>query len=863
MKKAVGIVFCLLLLCLFVTPAAAEYIWDPQPVYKGIQTTIQVSNTFIDRTLEGCVLDYGDGSSSYPVDIAANAVVNFKHTYTSTGTYTLTLTVEGNPGLTNTRTITVTNPQTVNIVADNEFMLPNTEVTFSAASAAGTINSATWNFGDGTTGTSTGRTIKHTYTAAGTYTVSVTASVSGGITDTGSSPNLIRVVNAPTVSAVTVSPTSQNVNNAVTASISYTAGTSSLPKGYTAYIHVDDGITTADYAVSSYSSPISRTITYTTQGTKTISAYGFISGNGKTLNSPTTRTATVTITPPKPAGLSFTMSPADGEIQVGESVTFTASAGSGGSVDSYTWNYGDGSAAETKTTSQTTHTYQTTGTYTVSVTATGPGGSTTYSKTNAVHVGETYVRLDKTTYYINVDSAIEATYSLSPYSSTSVYTLELWQLNDLYEPVSRVSSITLNAATGTQSFSISGVTSNTNYNVYLVTGGGYLATAPATVRYNGDTLTVILYGGSTILTSQAEVLLQQDGETKETRTISNGRAVFAPLTRGATYTIVASAEGYRQESSTVTMSGDTSVTLTLGTALNTGGWGQWEPTTCSWQVFDKNGRPLSGVSVELQQVAESFGNLEIFNEWNGFILGNKLLGSPQTLFTDSYGMVTFNTFKSAYYQLKFTYAGTTTTKYYNTGTAAATITVNLGSTDTDTKSLYQLVYAEVESDQNEGTITVTYTDTATPKVTNTISIQILDSTGAAVAQWGAPANSANQVFTISDRYNHDFTVQITADTTLGQYTKTYSLHFNGSRLSFGLPEGLLIWLSVFALFAVGGIFGRFTIGMGCMAVSIIAWVLYGIGWLWQLEAAVTAVGLGVILFFATLVSIMFMIAEQR
>jgi PKD repeat protein len=127
---------------------------------------------FLDFSLgdpTGWAWDFGDGASSteqYP-----------SHTYDLPGLYTVTLTVSnlfGSHTLTETELISVTGPAAP--VAYFEAHPTSgpvpLEVTFTDGSAGGPTSWA-WAFGDG--GTSTDQDPVHTYTAAGTYTVILTA----------------------------------------------------------------------------------------------------------------------------------------------------------------------------------------------------------------------------------------------------------------------------------------------------------------------------------------------------------------------------------------------------------------------------------------------------------------------------------------------------------------------------------------------------------------------------------------------------------------------------------------------------------------------------------------------------------------
>ncbi len=112
--------------------------------------------------------DFGDGTSS--------TTQNPQHTYTTPGTYTVTLTATNEYGSdTETKTdyITVYGPVTAQFTANVTGGTAPLAVQFTDLSTGGPT-SWLWDFGDGNT--STAQNPQHTYTTAGLYTVTLTAS---------------------------------------------------------------------------------------------------------------------------------------------------------------------------------------------------------------------------------------------------------------------------------------------------------------------------------------------------------------------------------------------------------------------------------------------------------------------------------------------------------------------------------------------------------------------------------------------------------------------------------------------------------------------------------------------------------------
>jgi PKD repeat protein len=340
---------------LALNPASGQPPPDQPPVASftpsctGLTCGFTSTSSDPDGTVTAYNWNFGDGATS--------TVQNPSHTYAAAGTYTVSLTVTDNSGSTGSTSQAVTVS-----VADQPPVASFTQscsaltcsFTSTSSDPDGTVTGYSWNFGDGAT--STVQNPSHIYTAAGTYTVSLTVTDNSG--STGS------VSHSVTVSTADLPPVASFNQSCSGLSCSFTS-TSSDPDGtVTAYSWVfgDGATSTAQNPAHTYGAGGTYTVTLT------------VTDNSGSTNS-TSHSITVA---PRPPLASFTQS------CTGLSCGFTSTSTSAdGTITGYSWNFGDGT---TSTLQNPSHSYAAGGTFTVTLTVTdnfGGTNSTSHSVTVA------------------------------------------------------------------------------------------------------------------------------------------------------------------------------------------------------------------------------------------------------------------------------------------------------------------------------------------------------------------------------------------------------------------------------------------------------------------------------------------------
>jgi len=328
----------------------AKFTYSPLTTPTGETVTFNATASYDpDGTIVKYEWDFGDTATSTGIVTT--------HIYLDDGTYTITLKVIDNSGLSNTTSadISVFNRPPVAIFTESaEIVDTNVIITFNASDSYdldGYISSYFWDFGDETN--ATGVIAEHAYAEIGTYTVTLTVTDDDG--DSDSAVAIKTILNRSPVAVFTESAESVLTgvviyfdasdsydSDGTIASYSWDFGDETGATGVTVdHAYEDDGV----YKVT-------LTVTDDLGATASASATKTVSNRSPVASFAETAT----------------------KVNTGEVIYFNAfgSYDPDGSIESYFWDFGDGTNATGETVE---HAYDEAGNYTVVLTVTDDDGA--------------------------------------------------------------------------------------------------------------------------------------------------------------------------------------------------------------------------------------------------------------------------------------------------------------------------------------------------------------------------------------------------------------------------------------------------------------------------------------------------------
>lgn len=320
--------------------------------FNCIKDSVIFTNTssISSGSITGSLWNFGDFSST-------SNLTNPRHNYNATGNYTATLVSTSNFSCSSTSTVLVslTNKVSANYSISATNFCIGSAISFSNAStySLSAINAWAWNFGDG--GTSTQQNPSYTYTASGTYSITLQSTAADGC----------KGIITKTVS-INAKPVVQFTTTILSACATKTIGfnsTSTAPAGSTYLWNFGDGNS------STSQNPI---YAYATTGTYSVKLV--VKAPGGCADS-LTKTSYITINSTPVSNFSLSTTCVFTNINFINNSTIST-----GSISSWNWNLGDG-VGSTSNLQNPSYTYSVAGTYTVNLSsASNLGCVGTYSQ---------------------------------------------------------------------------------------------------------------------------------------------------------------------------------------------------------------------------------------------------------------------------------------------------------------------------------------------------------------------------------------------------------------------------------------------------------------------------------------------------
>ncbi len=362
---------------LTVSPPFVPVVNVNSPSPNSADTGTKITITFVvtsSVTVASLTIDWGDGITDTPAVTTTTA----SHMYSSTGNakseiFTIKVTAANSAGPGSGTTIETVNDRSP--IATITSLSPSparvglsVTTTFSATDPDGTVSGITVNWGDGTaadylSGTATNDI--HTYSAHGTFTVTITANDNSGSASTPATTSLtVQPAQAPAITINGLTPKPANTGDTVT--LAFTVSSSTTITGIT--VNWGDGTNIENLQAS------------TTSDTHVFASTGGLKS----------RTFTVIVTATNNAGPNSVQAseavndrrPVASFIQsvttalTGSSINFDGSGSydADGSVTTYSWDFADGTP--TALGARVAHSFSKPGTYTISLVVTDDSGNT-------------------------------------------------------------------------------------------------------------------------------------------------------------------------------------------------------------------------------------------------------------------------------------------------------------------------------------------------------------------------------------------------------------------------------------------------------------------------------------------------------
>ena len=624
-----------------------------------------------------------------------------------------------------------------------------------------------------------------------------------------------------------------------------------IPASTDFVINWGDGKTSSSN-VNVYSSyTFSRTHTYSSPGTYTVTASA-----SNDIDTITQIIGTVEI-----IALDFTAYPTTGDPPL--SVQFSLSAQN---IETVLWDFGDGS---TSTVENPVHTYAASSTpYTVTLTGyTASGNSFVVPKSNYITASAQTLLWNATSYESGDTASI--TWELrDPDFANYQYTLQILASDSQGNTAgsSIITPYTVNTVSGTYTWNTAGASGY--YTAAIFRSGTASPIVFATTNIiTQATLTVNLATNGVTYTNATTVSVSQNGVIVATQTTTSGQVQFT-IPTGA-YIVQATTTGYATQQATVNLLESTAVTIdfvtgTTDSTFPSGSGSFYASTFATFRVIDKTyGTEVSGATITGYAV-ESTNPVEWLANIFGAAWGGKIIGSEVNAVTDENGVASFMMFTNVRYSLTLSHPDlpndvtrtfalsalsteypwyvdiphekdpTAQTSITTTATVSGDGLINI--TYNDASKTTSLVTVNVWKKDDENNYTTLMDTTTALGNANTIQLQLTDFSGADV--------KISVLFTTS---------------AFGTVERVYYHTFPGPWFDLGLPASIYIWICLLTAILLGGISPFINSYACCFVICFMEWVYWAFGWFFQIGQPVAAF----LLTCATVLSIAYYIASRR